>query len=395
MTNKSLHKTTLLMRENKDIAESLRYNEFSQDIEFTCTPEWNIHAYKGKKMDDNDIIELQYYLANIYDYEPNRQKIGDAFYMVASRHSYHPIKRYIESTEWDGKSRLTHWLSLSAGCEDNAYTRLVAERFLIGAVSRVYNPGCKFDHMMILEGAQGIGKSTLVEVLAGEWYLDTNFDHRDKDLVDAIRTAFIIEVSELGGMNKKDIDWLKAFLSKKVDRVRLPYAQHSKDFHRKCVFIGTYNPSGYNQYLRDDTGNRRFWVIECGDINIGWMRDNRDQLWAEALHLYKEGNTKLYIDEPEALSILSSIHGDREMSSPTYYHLQDWLNLKEVVTMNEIIEEGMGIAIKGRSPRDLLSAQTTAGINMKKLGWLKGKNDNRNKYYAPTQTITNEVVWDE
>jgi len=246
--------------------------------------------------------------------------------------------------------------------------------------------------MMILEGGQGIGKSTLVEEMAGDWYLDTNFDNRDKDLVDSMRTAFLVEISELGGMNKKDIDWLKSFLTKKVDRVRLAYASRSKDFKRKNVFIGTYNPSGNNSYFRDDTGNRRFWPIECRKVDLEYIKENKTQLWAEAYARFK-ANERYYIDDPHAVKIMLSMHAERELESPTHIRIQRWLDRtpRDEVDIMELIEDALGIRTEGKTPRELVFISSPIGIIMKKLGWRKGTNSNRSKYYAPK----NKINWEE
>lgn len=377
-----------------DIDENLNsifsFNQFSEDIEFLKSPIWDNSVDHNKNLDDQDITQIRYYLSKIHNFEPAKQIVGEACFIVSKRKSHHPVKKYIESVKWDGIARIDEWLIKSINCEDNIYTRSVAAKFLIATVSRIYNPGCKFDHMLILEGGQGIGKSTLVETLAGDWYLDTNFDNRDKDLIDSMRGVFIVEISELSGMGKKDVDWLKSFLSKKVDRVRLPYAARSKDFKRKCVFIGTYNPSGNNMYLRDDTGNRRFWPVECqGTININYVKENRYQLWAEALERFKN-KEKYYIDDPIALEILNNIHGERELETPTHQQIKEWLKGRLEVSMKEILEDCLKFNMNGRMPRDVLSASTTVGIIMKKLKWRKGTNDNRNKYYSPEK-----ISWEE
>lgn len=384
MTKQSpLSKTMGLLQNDTNLFDIFKFNEFSEDVEYTKTPEWDLGVIPGKSLDDQDLTQLRYYLGTIHDFEPARNIIGEACFLMAKRKSYHPIKKYIESVKWDNVKRIDTWLIDSINCDDNVYTRMASSKFLIAAVNRVYNPGCKFDHMLILEGPQGIGKSTLAEIMAGDWYLDTNFDHRDKDLIDSMRSSFIIEISELSGMNKKDVDWLKSFLSKKVDRIRLPYASRSKDFKRKSVFIGTYNPSGNNMYLRDDTGNRRFWPIECREsVNLAYLRANKAQLWAEAHHRYKLGE-QYYIDDKVALMILANIHNDRELESPTHIMIREWLGVRNQVAMNEIIQDCLKINMEGKRPKDLLSAQTTIGIIMRKLKWRKGCNENRHIYYSP------------
>lgn len=381
-----LHKTTKIFEIDNKLNNIFIFNQFSEDIEFTEAPIWDDGISIGKSLDDQDITQIRYYLTKVHDIEPPKQIVGETCYLQSKRKCHHPVKKYIESTVWDEIPRIDTWLIKSVGCDDNIYSRMVSAKFLIAAVARVYNPGCKFDQMLILEGSQGIGKSTLVEIIAGDWYLDTNFNNHDKDLIDSMRGVFMIEISELSGMNHKDVTWLKSFLSKKVDRVRLPYAQKSKDFKRKCVFIGTYNPSGNNMYLRDDTGNRRFWPLECKkQVDFLWLKENRNQLWAEALQRFKNGE-KLYLDDSKALSILQSIHEERELESPTHKIIKDWLRGRDETTMDTILRECLKISVEGKSPKDLLSTSTTIGIIMRKLKWRKGINDNRDHYYSPAYT---------
>lgn len=372
-----------------------RYNQFSEDIEYMSSPVWDTSILPDKILDDDDLTDIRYYTSTVHTIEPPKNIVGEACLITSKRNRYHPVKKYIEKEKWDGVPRLDTWLINAVGCVDNAYTRQVSAKFLIAAISRIYNPGCKFDFMVILEGDQGIGKSTLVEELAGKWYLDTNFDNKDKDLVDAMRGAFIVEISELSGMGKKDVDWLKSFLSKKCDRVRLAYAARTKDFKRKSVFIGTYNPSGNNNYFRDDTGNRRFWPIECTKINVDFVRENKYQLFAEAIERYNK-KEPLYIDNEQASIILSEMAADREVEGPAFVKIKGWLtrNYKKEVTAMELLECALGIKTDGRDPKELHSTWTIIGMVMRKLKWKKGTNENRNKYFNP-ESILIEVGFDD
>ena len=388
-----LTKTVSLLSNNYEMKDCFRFNLFSQDVEYKIKPIWDVYAEIGDPITDETLTKIRYYLGSVCNYEPKKTIVGEACFVMALRDTYHPVKNYIESEKWDGENRLERWLTITTGCDDNLYTQLVGKRFILACVNRVYNPGCKFDHMMILEGDQGIGKSTLVEELASDWYLDTSFENKDKDLVDSMREALIVEVSELAGMTKREVEWVKAFIVRKVDKVRLPYAARTKPFKRNCVFMGTYNPSGDNMYFRDDTGNRRFWPVECKKIDITWLVENKKQLWAEALECYKRKEL-YYIYEQEAIDIMKNMHAERELESPTMVKIREWLRGQSSnVDMNDIIESALKINTDGKTPKELLSISTTVGIIMKKLGWSKGKNENRHKYYAPD--YSEQEVWDE
>lgn len=367
-----------------NLTNIFKYNEHSETVIFARQPDWNKRKCENTSIRDVDLQQLILYLSKIHDMDISDKLLIDACVNVALQNQYNPVKNFVTSEIWDGIKRLPEWLIKSTGCDDNIYTRLVAEKIMIATVKRIYEPGSKFDHMLILEGDQGIGKSTLVEIMAGEFYLDTTLENKDKDLIDSIRSAVWVEFSEMAGMDKHDVDWLRSFLSRKVDRVRLSYNRLTENFPRKSVFIGTINPSGNNMYLRDDTGNRRYWPIECRRIDLAYARTNRSQLWAEAYKKYLDG-AKYWIDEEdvEAIRILRGLHADREIESPTTRRIRKFLIGKNETCMDDLIGVGLGINMSAKSPSELLGIQITIGKIMRREKWRKGNNENRDKYYAP------------
>ena len=374
----------ILLDEN--LKNNFRMNMHTENIEFLCQPIWNKLPCQNKAIKDIDISQLKHYLSTVHEIDPNDKVLIDALLNISLDKQYNPIKEDITSVKWDGVERLNKWLINATGCEDNIYTNTISERIMIATVKRIYEPGTKFDHMLILEGEQGIGKSTLVERMAGKWYLDTSLENKDKDLIDSIRSAIWVEFSEMTGMERRDIEWLRSFISRKVDCVRLSYDRLVQPFPRKCVFIGTINPSGNNMYLRDDTGNRRYWPIECNKIDIKYVDENRSQIWAEAYEKYKM-NKKYWLDDLdiEALEILKNIHREREIESPSTRQVRRYLIGKTIVSMDELLQSALKINIEHTNHRQLLSAQTMLGIIMKKEKWRKGINENRDKYYPPEQ----------
>jgi putative DNA primase/helicase len=211
---------------------------------------------------------------------------------IARHNSYHPVRDYLESLpDWDGKPRINSWLLDYCGVESidsspNQYAMEVGEKFLISAVARILDPGCKVDHMLVLEGPQGIGKSTAVRILAGEWFTDQLAELGSKDASMQLRGAWIIELSELGTLGRAETAREKAFISQQMERYRLPYGHRVVHMPRQCVFIGTTNA---DTWLKDETGGRRFWPVQCGQIDLSALQRDRDQLWAEALARYRDG----------------------------------------------------------------------------------------------------------
>lgn len=226
-----------------------------------------------------------------------RQKIADAVELAASARPYDPVRDYLDGLpEWDGVPRVDTLLVDCLGAEDSEYTRAVTRKVLCAAVRRAKRPGCAFDYMLILEGGQGIGKSKLLADLGGEWFTDgvSIADMaRPKDAAEKIMCNWIVEVAELDGMAKTSIESLKAFVTTREDNFRMAYARRAAKHPRRCVLIGTVN--NVNGYLRDASGNRRFWPVRVdGRYQPGTVAGElRDQIWAEAMA--REPGEDLYL----------------------------------------------------------------------------------------------------
>jgi predicted P-loop ATPase len=208
---------------------------------------------------------------------------GQAIELVARENIFHPVLDYLNRCRWDGKPRLDNWTITWLGCENTPYVRVVSARWMIAAVARVMQPGCKADCALILEGKQGSLKSTALRTLAHPWFTDEVADFGTKDAAMQLGGAWIIEIAELDNLRRADVARIKAFLSRTVDRFRPPYGRRVIEQPRQCIFAGTVND---NEYLRDETGGRRFWPLACRTIDIVGLAAARDQLWAEARDRY-------------------------------------------------------------------------------------------------------------
>ena len=304
-------------------------------------------SYKGYG-GDTDALSFKYHVARQHKVELPTAIVHEAVALVASRNLYHPVKEYLESLTWDGVSRIDTWLSTYCQVLSTDYTDSVGAKVLIGALARIYQPGCKFDYTLVLEGSQGIGKSTVCALLGKGWYGSPSLDITNKDTVDQIRSKWIVELAEMETASRAETQALKAFLTRQTDRVRMAYARNAQEFPRTCIFIGTINPDKANGYLKDTTGNRRFWPVFCtGAIAFDDLAKDVDQLWAEAKVRYECGEDKLYLDSDNLATEASDAVNERVTSDPWEPIITHWLdseldpetNLRiERVTVAEIYE---------------------------------------------------------
>lgn len=257
----------------------------------------------------SDDKRLFHYFGKVYDFKPTKT-IENAYMEVTRKNAFHPVKDYLEAITWDGIPRVETFFIDYLGAEDTPYIRAVTRKWLTAAVTRIYEPGCKFDYMPVLVGEQGVGKSSLIAKLAREWFSDSLKNLDNKEAGEHLQSSWIFEFGELAAMRKTEVEEIKAFITKQTDSYRVAYDRVISDFPRKCVFIGTTNRS---DFLRDQTGNRRFWAIATNHKNRKYeVKDLTDsmvgQVWAEAMNLYKQGEN-LYLDselEEEAHKIQES-----------------------------------------------------------------------------------------
>lgn len=222
--------------------------------------------------------------------------IGQVIKYLAGEHQVNPLRLCLQQVKWDGETRISTWLTEYMGVKPGEYTAVVGRKWLISAVARATSPGCQADHMLILEGVQGIGKSQALRILGGRFYSEysggvTGGGTSHKDMVATIAGKIIVEMSELTSMRRADMEALKAVLTTTADDVRLSYERDPKTYPRTCVFAGSTNGVGQS-YILDATGARRFWPVhvgECGPVKIEALKKARDQLWAEAVHAHDSG----------------------------------------------------------------------------------------------------------
>jgi len=240
--------------------------------------------------DDRLLHAARTYILRRWRLELAIRMLHEAIYAFALRRPFNPIHEYLDTLRWDGTKRLRSWLIQYAGAEPSGYTQAVSRMVVLSAVARALKPGIKYDTMIVFEGRQGCGKSSMLKVLGREWHLE-GIPHKnpnDKDVIQAMQGFWIIEMEELAAMRRSDVDSLKAFLTRTSDRARFAYAQSTRDYPRRTVFIGTTNDA---EYLVDATGNRRFLPVAVGIIDLTGLAEIRDQLFAEALEDWRQDPT--------------------------------------------------------------------------------------------------------
>ena len=259
---------------------------------------------KPEPVKNVDFSGVRNYIESIYGIS-GTLKIEDTLNLEFEKNSFHPIIDYLRSLEWDGKERIDTLLIDYFGAEDNIYTREAMRKMLVGAVARIMKPGCKFDLVLTLVGSQGCGKSTFIKKLGKEWFSDTFLTVQGKEALEQIQGAWLIEMAELSGLRKAEVEAVKHFISKQEDIFRPAYGRTPETYPRQCVFFGTTNNPAF---LRDPSGNRRFMpidvVIERATKSVfdDLTESEVDQIWAEAMAMYKKGEPLYLSEEANAMA---------------------------------------------------------------------------------------------
>jgi predicted P-loop ATPase len=258
-----------------------------------------------------------------HEIECGDQTAFKALVAVAKENPFHPVREYLESLQWDGVQRIDSWLRDYLGVTDTQLHRAFSAKFLISAVARIFEPGCKVDTAPVLEGEQGLGKSQVCRALFGsEWFMDRMPEIATKDAQQALQGVWGIELAEMAAVRRSDANAVKAMLSTPVDRFRASYGRVTEDHPRQCVFIATVNPNG-SGYLQDETGARRFWPVLCGatwppgrKADVRAVTAVRGQLWAEAVRRYRSGE-KWYLET-------AALEAEQAAAAAERYDRDEW-----------------------------------------------------------------------
>lgn len=354
---------------DENLKDLFIYNEFSGTIEYSRNAIWH-GVEKGQELRDKDIVFVQYYLAQNKQFEMGIDKITNAITELSERNHFHPVREYLDNLVWDGEKRLDEWLAKTTGTDDNAYSRAVGSKYLMAAVARIYHPGIKFDNVLVFEGEENMGKSTIFRTLSNPWFTDSiDLMQKDEKIIEKMRGSWFLEVAEMFGVNDNNQERIKSFLTRQDDVHRLPYDRLSVRLKRQSVFCGSSNKLAY---LFGEDGNRRFWPIKCEKINIQWLKENRDQIFAEAKIRWQSGE-ELYLN-PELFELAKRIQTQKLSVNEVWYEIieRNLIGQNETV-MSEVLKY-LNIDIRDLHNRSYL---TNIGRILKKLEFEKKQRLNR------------------
>lgn len=312
----TIHNAKMILSRDPLLKGKIRKNEFTKKYRVFGALPWNTDE-RERDWEDNDDSGLRYYIEKVYQIK-GKANIEDAWGLVANENRYHPVRDYLESLVWDGVPRVETLFIEFMGAEDNAYTRAVSRIALTAAVARIFAPGIKYDNVVVLVGPQGCGKSTILKKLGRDWFSDTLTTMQGKEAYEQIQGFWIIEIGELAAMKRYEVETVKQFTSKSEDSYRAAYGHHVETHKRQCVFFGTTNTY---DFLKDMTGNRRFFPVDVHpekavkDVWNDLDAKTVDQIWAEAVSLFRNGE-KFYLWDEDIKRMAEEVQDSHLEESP-------------------------------------------------------------------------------
>jgi predicted P-loop ATPase len=386
----NLNNALLALRKAPELAGKIRLNEFSGK-QIAAPDLLNGGIKAGEEITSEDVGVIAAHMQNTYGLVSlSPGTVHDAVAIVARENSFHPVREYLQSLKWDGTPRLAHWLEDYLGAEEREVIRAMGRKWLISAVARVMEPGCQADYALVLEGHEGLKKSSALEILAGkEHFTVMDKELGSKDSRSALQGNWIAELAELESVRRSENSAVKAFLTQRVDKYRPAYGRRDISVPRQCIFGGTTNEDHYLQ----SGANRRFWPVRCSAVKNGLadldgLRDVRDQLWAEAYAAYKAGEQWYLTPEMEAEARGETI--ERRMEHPWQDLIESWLENPTRITQaeefattrNQTCVRDILIHCIKKTPEQMKDGgHIKVAECLKNLGWVPSRGKERPKLY--------------
>lgn len=364
------------MKHAPELSGRLGYDLLRNQAMAIGTLPWAEHDALPRPWTDQDDVKLTEWLQGMSVFVSSRV-VAEGAHAAARDQSYHPIMDYLAGVHWDGTHRCDTWAIDHLGVPDTPYARAVSGKWMISAVARVFNPGCKADCALVLEGKQGIGKSSVLRALGAPWFTDEIAALGTKDASEQLRGVWIVELAELEAVTRAaDISAVKAFMSRQIDRYRAAYGRHVEEYPRQCVFAASVNHDTWN---RDETGARRWWPLQCvGQADVAGLSDKRDQLWAEARDRYESGE-EWWLTTAEIMAAAAREQDERLSDDPWEDVIENLVVGRSGFTAQQIADD-MSIP-KERQNR---ACATRIGLILRKMGFATRRQrdgENRQRRY--------------
>lgn len=330
--------------------------------------------HKGDPIRDIDYIYISQWFSMHREWGARFKKetIQDAVQARGWANRYNSLTIHLDSLEWDGISRLSNWLSIFLGVKDSPYSQFVGRAWLVSAMARAYNPGCKVDHLLVLEGRQGVGKTTTFELLGREWYVGSIPAVDSKDARGILASAWIAEFSELSAMRGVEIGRVKTFITERYDVYRPPYGRTFVRMPRHCVFAGTTNDG---EWINDSTGGRRFWPIHVQSVAFEKLTRHRDNLLAEARHAYQAGEAWHPTAESKLQGLIVDEQSSRLVEDPWLPIIRDYIVAKQARDPEWMpAPQALFVAVGLNPEKQDVPAARRVGAVLRRLGWMKHRN---------------------
>lgn len=347
---------------------------------------WAVEDNSSRIWTDTDDSGIQWYLENRFDIT-GKDKVLDSVLLTAEQNAFNPVTDYLKGLTWDKVPRLDTLFIDYLGAEDNVYIRAACRKAFTAAVARAFVPGCKYDTMAVLVGTQGMGKSSLISIMGKDWYADGLNTFDGKEAAESIQGSWIVEAGEMAGYSKAEENVVKQFLSRQVDVFRKAYGRRTQEYPRQCVFFGTTN---HHEFLKDTTGNRRFWPIQLGlqkpKKNVfDNLPGEVDQLWAEAVYRWRQGESLIIEDNPEVLRLANIARESHMEGNAKAGVVAEFLQKKVPINWSSMSVDARRMHLKMAAPvpgqelvyRDrICAAEVWCECFDKELSWMK-KTDTR------------------
>jgi len=376
---KSFHNLLVMLRECPKYAGIFARNEFNKRIYITRCPPWQSEmtgAFRVREFNDVDVSLLQAWMESWEFITPSKQDVERAIDVAADSYSFHPVREYLKRLKWDGKPRLGTWLKyyLNAISQPDEYLSRVGTMWMVAGVRRIMQPGCKFDHMLVLEGKTSFGKSTSLRMLAtfGKSHEECFFiddihlsQIEQRDTILKLQGKLIVEIAELAGFERKNPGDLKKWITTQVDEVGVKFKQTTASHPRQFILAGSYNPEDHKGWLIDLTGNRRFLPVRvCKPVRFGDLERDKEQLWAEAVHLEANGYDIHMNPDEDAYRLAEVEHASRMVGDVWEERIIDIIDGRKEVTTGDVLF-GLGMPTERWTSRD----EARVARVMKLEGW--------------------------